>query len=419
MGGSAAAEVRAASARLRERGAALRKRPRAEIVGVLGAVIEQLRDAKSSLRQRLARELPEATGFAPATLAAGLDAGFGAWSADAFAALVQRELESTPQRAASGFPLTAVVLGGAIPMPSALQLLAPLALASPVLVRPGSHDAVTTRALKDALEKLDPELGRAVEVVAFPHADRDAIGALAQADCVVVTGGDAAVAALAERVRPSQRFVGYGHRFSIAALGREGDLARACAAIARDVSLWDQLGCLSPLALYAVGWRWQERAGLLDALAGELAELALRWPLGRVPADARASRANELATCELRSAASGDVELRRDSTGSWALLAERDSTFRGSPLYRAPRVHFVSDLAEIEASLAPVARHLACAGLVGFVAEQRAEIDRLLLGLGASRLCPAGEMQAPPISWCHDGMPVLLPIARLADAGEK
>ena len=64
---SAEREVRAAAARLREAGAALRRRPRGEVVAALGALLEVLRDPASALRLRLAAELPAPTGFAPAT----------------------------------------------------------------------------------------------------------------------------------------------------------------------------------------------------------------------------------------------------------------------------------------------------------------------------------------------------------------
>lgn len=420
---SAEREVRAAAARLREAGAALRRRERGEVVAALGTLLEALREPASALRVRMAAELPAATGFHPATLAAGLDAGFAPWTAGAFARLVARELESVPGRVASGFPLSAVVLGGAISMPSALQVVAALALQSPVLVRPGAHDPVTARALASELERLDPELGRCVEVVSFAHSDAAALAALAEADCVVATGSDNSVAAIAARTRPWQRFVGYGHRFSVAALGRDGDLPSECSALASDVALWDQLGCLSPLALYAVGWRWEERAALLRELESAFAEKAKRWPLGRVAAADAARRANELATFEMRAAGGDDAELRRDHAApggsSWALLAERDPAFRGSALYRSLRVHFVPDSAGVTASLAPVARHLASAGLGGFSPAAEAALARELALLGASRICPIGEMQSPPIDWCHDGQGVLLPLARLTDFSQK
>ena len=419
---SAEREARAAAARLREAGAALRRRERGEVIAVLGTLLEALRDPASALRVRLAAELPAASGFHPATLAAGLDAGFAPWTASAFARLAARELESVPARVASGFPLTAVVLGGAIPMPSALQILAALALQSPVLVRPGAHDPVTARALASELARLDPELARCVEVVSFAHSDAAALAALAEADCVVATGSDDTVAAIAARTRPWQRFVGYGHRFSVAALGRDGDLANECSALARDVALWDQLGCLSPLAVYAVGWRWEERASLLRELESAFAEKAKRWPLGRVAGADSARRANELATFEMRAAGGDDAEMRRDATPGgpgWALLAERDPAFRGSPLYRALRVHFVPSGAGVTASLAPVARHLASVGLGGFSRGAEAALARDFALLGASRICPLGEMQSPPIDWCHDGQGVLLPLARLTDFSQK
>ena len=38
-----------------------------------------------------------------------------------------------------------------------------------------------------------------------------------------------------------------------------------------------------------------------------------------------------------------------------------------------------------------------------------------LAALGASRICPLGTMQAPPLAWCHDGRGVLAPLARFCD----
>jgi hypothetical protein len=296
-------------------------------------------------------------------------------------------------------------------MPSVLQLLAALALGSPVLVRSGVHDPVTARAVASELARLEPALGHCIEVVSFAHSDAEAMRALSEADCVVATGSDEAVAAIGAHVRPWQRFVGYGHRFSIAVLRRAEACSDACAAIARDVALWDQLGCLSPLALYAIGWRWEERAALLGELENAFAKQAARWPIGQIASRDAALRANEIGTFELRAATSGDAELRREAAGRWALLAERDAAFRGSPLYRALRVHFVPDTASVLAAISPVARHLACIGLGGTDPGDVAA----LAGLHPSRICPLGEMQAPPISWCHDGQGVLLPLAALTD----
>jgi hypothetical protein len=306
------------------------------------------------------------------------------------------------------------VLGGTIPMPTLLQVLAPLALGSPVLVRAGAHDPVTVRAVSSELARLDPQLGACLEVASFARGDAEALGALCEAECVVASGSDGAVAAIRACTEPWQRFVGYGHRFSVAVLGRAGDLAASCAALARDVALWDQLGCLSPVAVAAIGWRWEQRGELLNQLEVAFANQALAHPIGVMGAEDAAKRANEIATSEMRAAA-GDAELRRGPGGAWALLADRDLVFRGSPLYRVLRVSFAPDPEAAEAWLAPVARHLAGVGLASIDATARGELTQRLVSLGASRVCALGEMQAPPISWSHDGQGVLLPLARLTD----
>ncbi len=415
---SAAPEVRAALGRLRAAGEELRQRPRAQVIAALGALLEELRDPGSPIRRQLAGELPLATGFHPETLAEGRARGFEGWTASAFADLVAAELGSSRGvRSALGFPSTAVLLAGAIPMPTVLQLLATLALQSPVLVRPGSHDPVTARAVAEALQRLDPALGACLEVISFPHADWAAFDALAEAECVVATGSDETVAALARRARPWQRFVGYGHRLSVAAIGREGDLAGACDRMALDVALWDQLGCLSPVALYCVGWRWDERAVLLGQLESAFAQSQKRWPIGQIATREAAARVHEIATTQLRAAGGAEVELRSDPAGSWALVAERDCVFRGSPLHRFLRLHFVRDEPALVDALGPVASHLAAVGLGGFVPESARQLADRLARLGASRVCPIGEMQAPPIEWCHDGQGVLAPLARFADRG--
>jgi hypothetical protein len=76
------------------------------------------------------------------------------------------------------------------------------------------------------------------------------------------------------------------------------------------------------------------------------------------------------------------------------------------------RVHVAASLEAVCDALAPVARHLASIGVAG-VAEHTAL--SALVRLRPSRICALGAMQAPPISWCHDGLGVLLPLAVLTD----
>jgi hypothetical protein len=383
-------------------------------VRVLGRVLERFRAPDSAERRRLERELPEASGYAVATVREGLARALAPFSAAALEALVERELEALgKRRIASGFETSAVLLGGGVPTPALPALAGPLVLGSPVLARCSSLDPVTARTFAAALVAEDAELGAALELVSFPSDDEDALRELLAAPCVVAFGSDETMAALGARLGPTQRFVCHGHRLSVAVLGEAAlagrALEEAAAALALDVALWDQQGCLSPVALYALG---VERVPdvLLEALAVAFREAASRWPRGRMPPEATARFGVERETAELRAAAGADVRVA--ASPDFVLVAEPDAAFRGTPLHRFLRVYPAPSAEHLLAALAPLGPHLAAVGVAGAAAPG---LERELAALGASRVCPLGVLQAPPLDWCHDQLGVLLPVARLAD----
>jgi hypothetical protein len=74
----------------------------------------------------------------------------------------------------------------------------------------------------------------------------------------------------------------------------------------------------------------------------------------------------------------------------------------------------VRDTSELLDGVRPLGPHLAAVGVAGFGADT-ADLARRLGDLGASRICPLGAMQAPPLAWRHDNRPVLEPLARFSD----
>jgi hypothetical protein len=409
-----AAEICERLAVLRESGRHLRRRRAVEILDALGQVLELWRDPSSPPRDALSKQLPEATGFSEPVVRAGLDHALVPFGRDALFALVESELggvaaleafaQAVPVRLVSGFDATALILAGALPTPTLVAMLAPLVLRSPVLVKPASRDPVTAGI---------------VAMAPIASSDAESLGALLEAECVVATGSDATVAALAARVAPSQRFVGYGHRLSVAALGADaqsGDaLAEAMRGLAVDVALWDQQGCLSPLALYVVGGGAEAPDRAAEALAAALAEAAERLPRGRPDAAAAALVSHERAEAEMRAAAGARVAVHAGPGTSWTVVREADARHRRAPLERFVRVHPVADEAALLDTLGPLAPHLAAVGCAGFDPGRLGALAPALAGLGASRICPLGSMQAPPLAWCHDGRGVLAPLARFCD----
>ena len=419
-----AARLRERLAALREAGCALRKRPARATLDALAQLLDGWRDAASPWRRALEAELPLATGFSPEVVREGLARGLAGFGGDALRALAAAELGGADAlagagpRAVTGFDATAVVLAGSIPMPTLLALVAPLALRSPVLAKSAARDPVTPRLVARSLEDVDAELARALEVVAIPGHDAEAVAALLEAECIALTGSDASVEALRARVRGARRVVARGHRLSVAALGPEAArgaaLREAAEGLALDVALWDQLGCLSPVSVHVVGGDAAAPERVAEALAEALARAEARWPRGRVDTAAAAAIAGERDAAELRAAAGQRVAVLASAGTAWTVVREDAPAPRPSPLHRFVRVHPAESAAGLRAALAPLARHLAAVAIAGFGRETR-DLARALAALGASRVCAPGRCQSPPLAWHQDGEGVLLPFARVSD----
>jgi hypothetical protein len=80
-------------------------------------------------------------------------------------------------------------------------------------------------------------------------------------------------------------------------------------------------------------------------------------------------------------------------------------------------VRDASGLARLCEGFAP---HLSTLAHAGFGADA-ARLAQIALRAGASRLCPLGRMQLPPIGWRHDGRGAIATLLRFIDvepAGE-
>jgi hypothetical protein len=87
----------------------------------------------------------------------------------------------------------------------------------------------------------------------------------------------------------------------------------------------------------------------------------------------------------------------------WTVIHDPDSHFKASPLHGVIYLR-ESSLKELPVHLAPVRGKISTIGLVG---EMAARAPDIFLRLGATRFCPAGRMQYPPLGWHHDGRPAL------------
>jgi hypothetical protein len=211
---------------------------------------------------------------------------------------------------------------------------------------------------------------------------------LARADVTVLTGGDAALAALAPRVRG--RRVLHGPRTSAAAVGRDAlaDPAGVAAAIAWDTALYEQRGCLSPHAVWVEEGGAASPAELAAALVAALAAVRVRLPVAPAPVDERA------AVRVAWDAAEHEPGTRLLGAPGAGVVLHGDAAPRPRIGGRTLRVHPIRDLDALPTVLATDA--IECVGIAG---GDPAALAAPLRARGVARLCPVGRMQRPGLSW--------------------
>jgi hypothetical protein len=228
---------------------------------------------------------------------------------------------------------------------------------------------------------------------------------LQKAEAVIAFGSDHTIARLRSRLRPGQIFIPHGHKLSFGVIFEDPDLGSAAGA-ARDASIFDQQGCLSPHVFFVA----QEPLAYAAKLAAEMERVHAREPRGALSlSDANAIR-NLRSELAFRLANDEAVALLESThSTAWTVAFDAAPGFPRSPLNRFIYVKpFPEDFAE---TLADVRPHLSCAGIWPPTAGNA----RLLAELGVSRICPVGRMQFPPVTWHQDGQQVLAPLVRWID----
>ena len=165
----------------------------------------------------------------------------------------------------------------------------------------------------------------------------------ASADAIIVFGSDETIAHFRATAQPRQVFLGYGHRVSLGIVFEDASFESAPLA-AKDVSLFDQQGCLSPHCIY-VADRPVEYAA---RLAAEMERIEVANPRSALSLSEAAAILEIREGTRFRMAIGHSVSLW-ESPGSdaWTVIYDPDPVFQPSVLNR---VIFVRPLPEDPAS---------------------------------------------------------------------
>lgn len=428
-----AAEVASMVERLRSTAPALRARPLADIVEVLGRTGERFLDEGDELRREALGRLPASAGLSAPMARVVLDGMARDWTRARIRTWLSAELgdpgcldglvESGPGGAAGvrtepdartrrrlmavGPELCTQIVAGSVPGVGVVALLRSLLVKAPTLLKAGRGDTLLPELFVRGLGEADRDLARAVEAVYWPGGSAEVErAAVAGAEVVVVYGSDETVAAIRSLLAPTTRLVAYHHRIGVAVVGRdalsETGAPEAAYGVARAVAVFDRRGCVCPHLVLVEQGGAVDPARFAERLARALEALEAELPSAPLTAEEASSVQQLRGLGELR-AAGGEGEIwHGGAEGSWTVLYEPHARAGPDASGRSVRVLPVADTGRVVEVLRPLGRHLQTVGVTE-LGDRAAGLSEALGRLGASRVVPLEGVSFPPPWWMHDG----------------
>lgn len=227
-------------------------------------------------------------------------------------------------------------------------------------------------------------------------------GWVERAGAWVVFGSDATVAELRAKCPPGVPFQGHGHKLSLGVVLSDPD-RKSCSLAARDVSLFEQLGCLSPHVIYVQGDAAKYAAGL----AREMENFRISNPAPALPTAVMAEIAHARADWEFRALLDSTIKVWKGD--GWTVVLESTDEFPVSPLHRFV---FVKPLPlDFPSCLGKISAHFGGLGIWPATPENALLFSRA----GFSRICAMGRMQETPMTWHADSRQNLASLVRWVD----
>jgi hypothetical protein len=269
------------------------------------------------------------------------------------------------------------------------------------------------RLFAHSIYEADGKLGACLEIAEWRGGNLDLENALfSEADYVTATGSDETLDEIRKRLPLRTRFLAHGHRVSFGFVAGEvlyGSRGKKIvAAAADDVVAWNQLGCLSPHVIYVQLGGEIAPEHFAQLLAEELEKREVSEPRGELAAEHAAAIASRRGIYEVRAAHAPETTQHwcsKDST-AWTVIYEADARFQLSCLNRFIYVKGVADLKTVLENADSVRGKVSTVGIAA-PEEKLNEVATQLARWGATRICPLGQMQNPPLTWRHDGRPAL------------
>jgi len=374
----------------------------------LGGAAERWRNRDYAQRREIVGAIAAAWGWSEALIDESIDALIAPLNRFALDNLVR----SVPRRN----DVIGLIMPGNIPGAGIHEYAIGLLAGCALMIKTATAEPFFFARFTQTLREVDAEVGERVAVLNWSR-ERNAITGAFRTSCdwIAAFGNDDTIARLellksrgaAETSGARMLQIAFGSRVSGALVSSElavGPAAIAVAdAIARDVSLFEQQGCLSPHHIFVES----SRAGVADEFARELAAALERFakqtpPPRRYGLEEAAAVRRVRESARWRGIGGSAVALMEGEGLGWTVVCDDEASFTVSPGYRTATVSPFADLEDLKRRLAPVAGRIE-AFAIGAPRARLESLQAFLTALDIFYICAPGAMQSPPLDWSHGG----------------
>jgi hypothetical protein len=380
---------------------------RFDAIGFLVELGRRWIDPENPFRREALEQVPVSAGFGVESFACGLDRTFSLLSREGLSRMldgVGRERPSDPVADSS----LLLIPGGRVPDPTVRSVVrAVLAGYSQISIKPPSLETRFASIFVRSWEAVGSEWGAVpcrLRTETWDRTDTDRIKkVLGTAGTTILYGSDETVDIVGSLLPSGSRFLPHGHKVSLALLCQEcqgsNRLKSWAEGLARDVAVYDQGGCLSPIALYYE--QGEERGGgaLGELLAETFESVHSQWPAGRLGALETAPVVRTLRS-RIESGRGGRLWTPGRSS-VWTVALDPNLDLEPVPAARFLPLRRVGSLEEVAGRLGDHGGKIQ--GVALCPGPHSSRIEEIARGLEPSLIRPAGRLQDPPPDWCEDG----------------
>jgi len=312
------------------------------------------------------------------------------------------------------------VFSGNVPGVQVWSLIMGLLVKSAALGKTSLAEPLMPVLFSMSLAEIDERLAESIVILPWKGGEVELEAkAMEACEALIVYGSDETVEAYRHRVPIEKRFLSYGHKISLAMVGKEALTADryedTLHRLAADIAIYDQQSCLAPQMVYVESGGVITPKDFSQLLACELERYEKKWPrsaLSHEEAMAIHKMRNQAVFAAINGA---DVNVyMSEMNTAWTVIFHRKADFSGSPLNRTIHVFAVDDLETAAETLTRFRRYLQSCGLaVG--PERLFSLSERLGTCGLNRICAIGEMNRAKPGWHHDGRFNLLDLVRFVD----